>query len=265
MNCQKFESVAGEFARGQMMEAELRSEAIAHTSGCATCASLLRDEELLMRGLRSLAADMSSLEASSSSEARLLNAFRQRQVVVPLPVSRTNRAIWLTAVAALFLLVFSLVAFRWRDSSNETPAQQVTAPQPVQRDETVAVDKNPEPESQKEIGPGESHKRTPRRNLSNSLAFNARAKGSRNRNSNVAANHVSSEVATDFLPLGYMNATTFQDGGQIVRVELPRARLASFGIPVNMDRFNERVKADILVSVDGTARAIRFVQEKRLE
>ena len=60
MNCQKFESVAGEFARGQMMEAELRSEAIAHTSGCATCASLLRDEELLMRGLRSLADSPSS-------------------------------------------------------------------------------------------------------------------------------------------------------------------------------------------------------------
>jgi len=97
------------------------------------------------------------------------------------------------------------------------------------------------------------------------MAFNAKAKESRNRNNNVESNHASSEVATDFLPLGYMNATTFQDGGQIVRVELPRARLASFGIPVNMDRYNERVKADILVGVDGTARAIRFVQEKRLE
>jgi hypothetical protein len=265
MNCQKFESVAGEFARGQMMEAELRNEAIAHTSGCSSCASLLRDEEMLTRGLRSLAADMSSLEASSASEARLLNAFRQRQVVVPLPVSRNNRAIWLTAVAALFLIVFSLVAFRWRGSSNVRPPQQANVVQPSRRNETVAVDKNPEPEPKKEIVTGDSHKRTPRRNLSNSLAFNAKAKESGNRNNNVASNHVSSEVATDFMPLGYMNAATFQDGGQIVRVELPRARLASFGIPVNMDRYNERVKADILVSVDGTARAIRFVQEKRLE
>jgi len=265
MNCQKFESVAGEFARGQMMEAELRSEAIAHTSECSTCASLMRDEEMLTGGLRSLAANMSSLEASSSGEARLLNAFRQRQVVVPLPVSRSNGRYWLTAVAALLLIVFSLVAFRWRGTSNETPPQQATGGQPVKGDETEAVAKNPEPERKKEMVAGQSNKRTPRRKLSNSLAFNAKAKESRNRNNSVDSNHASSEVATDFLPLGYMNATTFQDGGQIVRVELPRARLASFGIPVNMDRYNERVKADILLSVDGTARAIRFVQEKRLQ
>lgn len=265
MNCQKFESVAGEFARGQMMEAELRNEAIAHTSDCSTCASLLRDEEMLTRGLRSLATDMSSVEASSASEARLLKAFRQRQVVVPLPLARSNSRYWLTAVAALLLVVFSLVAFRWRGTSNEAPPQQATGGQPVRRNETLAVDKNTEPESIKVTATGAPTKTTPRRRLNNSLASNPKARESRNRNNNVAANHASNEVATDFMPLGYMNATTFQDGGQIVRVELPRARLASFGIPVNMDRYNERVKADILLSVDGTARAIRFVQEKRPE
>jgi hypothetical protein len=31
-------------------------------------------------------------------------------------------------------------------------------------------------------------------------------------------------------------------------------------LPVNMERYNERVKADVLVSADGLARAIRFVQ-----
>jgi hypothetical protein len=52
----------------------------------------------------------------------------------------------------------------------------------------------------------------------------------------------------------------FQDGGQLVRVELPRSAMASFGLPVNLDRANERVKADVLVGSDGQARAIRFVQ-----
>ena len=51
-----------------------------------------------------------------------------------------------------------------------------------------------------------------------------------------------------------------QDGGQIVRVELPRSTLATFGLPVNMDRYHERVKADVLFGADGQARAIRFVQ-----
>jgi len=67
------------------------------------------------------------------------------------------------------------------------------------------------------------------------------------------------------MPLGYLNPSVLQDGGQIVRVEVPRATLANFGIPVNMDRYNERVRADILVAVDGTPRAIRFVQDKRLQ
>jgi len=68
------------------------------------------------------------------------------------------------------------------------------------------------------------------------------------------------EIATDFIPLRYMNAANLQEGGQIVRVELPRSALANFGLPVNMDRYNERVKADVLYGVDGLAHAIRFVQ-----
>jgi len=51
-----------------------------------------------------------------------------------------------------------------------------------------------------------------------------------------------------------------QDGGQLVRVELPRSALARFGLPVNTERANQRVKADVLFSADGLARAIRFVQ-----
>ena len=74
------------------------------------------------------------------------------------------------------------------------------------------------------------------------------------------ANHVNREIATDFMPLGYVNPTTFQDGGQIVRIELPRSALVSFGLPVNMERYHEKVKADVLLGSDGLAHAIRFVQ-----
>ena len=68
------------------------------------------------------------------------------------------------------------------------------------------------------------------------------------------------EVTTEFMPVGYMSVTILQEGGQIVRVEVPRSRLVNFGLPVNMERSHEKVKADILVGVDGLARAIRFVQ-----
>jgi len=75
------------------------------------------------------------------------------------------------------------------------------------------------------------------------------------------ANHATKEIATDFIPLSYMSAASLQqEGGQIIRVQVPRSALANFGLPVNMDRYNEKVKADVLYGVDGMARAIRFVQ-----
>jgi hypothetical protein len=41
---------------------------------------------------------------------------------------------------------------------------------------------------------------------------------------------------------------------------LPRSALASLGLPMNVERANERVKADVLLGHDGLARAIRFVR-----
>ena len=45
-----------------------------------------------------------------------------------------------------------------------------------------------------------------------------------------------------------------------MRVELPRSALMSFGLPMNMERAGERIKADVVVGEDGLARAIRFVR-----
>ena len=74
-----------------------------------------------------------------------------------------------------------------------------------------------------------------------------------------AINETESEIATHFMPLGY-GPINPQDGGQLVRVELSRTAMLSMGLPVNMDRYGERVKADVLLGPDGLARAIRFVQ-----
>jgi hypothetical protein len=68
------------------------------------------------------------------------------------------------------------------------------------------------------------------------------------------------EIATDFIPL--VQAARFgpAEGGHVVRVEMPRSALVSFGLPVNFERAGGRVKADVLVGDDGIARAIRFVR-----
>jgi hypothetical protein len=48
--------------------------------------------------------------------------------------------------------------------------------------------------------------------------------------------------------------------GELVRVNLPAAAMRTVGLPVREDRLSERVEADVLVSEDGVATAIRFIK-----
>src|SRR5690349_4876677 len=243
MNCQKFESVVSELARGQMMAAEQRAEALSHSDVCDDCAVRLSDEQMLTLGLQSVAAEMESLEAPRGVEAKLLEAFRARPAVEKSAPIRVNQRYWIAALAAMLLIVISLVVFSWtrRPTANPGLAVKQEEPQPKQvaRDiEKPAAPESPQPVKRKRIRPVRSQ---------------------RSETASVA-NHVTKEIATDFIPLSYMSAASFQEGGQIIRVQLPRSALANFGLLVNMDRYNEKVKADVLYGVDGTARAIRFVQ-----
>jgi hypothetical protein len=211
-----------------------------------------RDEEMLTSGLRALAEEMETLGAPDELEAKLRKAFRARQVVVPIARRQSSSRYWLAAVAAVLLIVMSVVVVRWRanrvDGGRQTVAD--TAPQKM-----IDGNNKPSRETPKDVeyqavnAPSKRADRKPVRHAA-----------LRRRENTQVANHATSEIATDFIPLTYMNAATLQDGGQIIRVELPRSALANFGLPVNMERYNEKVKADVLLGVDGMAHAIRFVQ-----
>ena len=249
MNCQRFEIVVSELARGQMMAAEQRGEALAHSDVCEDCATRLRDEEMLTRGLRSLAAEMEPFAASGEVETKLLAAFRSRQVVTPIAARQSSSRYWLAAVAAVLLIVMSVIVVRWRASAVDSPTVAEGTPQ-----KNNDVNNKPSPEPPKDVeyqAVNEPSKRSGKK---------PRRAGLRRPENTQVANHAASEIATDFIPLSYMNTASLQDGGQIIRVELPRSTLANFGLPVNMDRYNQKVKADVLLGVDGMAHAIRFVQ-----
>jgi hypothetical protein len=68
------------------------------------------------------------------------------------------------------------------------------------------------------------------------------------------------EITTEFLPMlpGVDGQTV--ESGRVIRVQMPRAALASFGLPFDVERAEESVKADVLLGEDGLARAIRFVR-----
>jgi hypothetical protein len=78
---------------------------------------------------------------------------------------------------------------------------------------------------------------------------------------NTSARPNEAESVTEFISLvADAPAAPPLESGQLVRVQVPRAALASLGVPLNAERGNEPVKADVLLGGDGLARAIRFVR-----
>jgi hypothetical protein len=214
----------------------------------------MNDEEMLTRGLQKLASEMEALEAPATVEAKVLEAFRAHRKVVPIRRRPSNTLYWLAAVAAMLLIAISVVVLRWNAGTVETPQQAMKQEEP-QNKPKVDDQQTPAPQQLAVAAGDQTSNPLPQRRKLRRI----HAAAYRPDNAQVA-NHVTNEVATDFIPIGYMSAANLQDGGQIVRVQLPRSALANFGLPVNMDRYNEKVKADILLGVDGRAHAIRFVQ-----
>lgn len=250
MNCQRFEQVVSDLARSQMMEADVRAEALAHSEECEHCEMRLRDEEKLTRGLQFLAAGMESVEAPDGVELQLREAFRRRHEVVPVAVNSSRSRYWLVAVAAMLLVVMGVVGMWLSSNAPEKNVAENPSPKQVEAPAGPSGPIEPQPQKAQEQAENRVPKRQPkpvRRSV-------------RKAPETQMANHASNEIATDFMPLGDANALVLQDGGQIIRVRVPRSTLVRFGIPVNMDRYNENVKADVIVGVDGLARAIRFVQ-----
>lgn len=250
MNCQNFEIIINDLARDQIMDVAARDSALGHTSVCGRCAARLADEKMLTAGLRRLAASANAEEAPARVEARLLAALREQKtlspsanVVNPYPHRLRRFAI---AAAAAILVVLALAATRFNQSGKliliEQAQQLNIKDQLAEPSRAVPVERQPvlairnQPRSPQKIN---------------------RQKGQPPHPPDAGATH---EIATDFIPLVHGDSMNLMESGQLVRVELPRSALVSFGLPMDMERANQRVKADVVVGNDGLARAIRFVR-----
>jgi hypothetical protein len=193
-------------------------------------------------------------QAPARVEASLIAAFRERHSAsLPVSVSAPGASRrWLyvaagVAASAVIAILISLIAMQTRSAETSSPEEarnhkeeptEVQAPSPAPGPEKRAVSGNPR-RGVRPIKPVIKSKPTapdanaPRREV---------------------------EIATDFFPLVNREALNQLDSGQLVRVELPRSALMSFGLPMNMERAGERIKADVVVGEDGLARAIRFVR-----
>ena len=197
--------------------------AAAHAEVCRRCSARLAEQREITEALWTLAGAAEGREAPACVEAQLLSAFRRQQ--------RRTRAWPVLAAAAGIVLLIGAVALR---SLRQHPSGRADAPLPLveaRLDAPARPVPAPAPQPPKKRRPPRAAPVVNRR-----------------------------EVATDFFPMIYGDALDPLEGGQVVRIRLPRSALMSFGLPVNQEQPAGRVDADVLLGEDGMARVIRFVK-----
>lgn len=267
MSCEEFEAVVTELARSEIMDPANRANALAHGAQCGRCQKALAEQSQLTQALREMA-EQNSLQAPTRVERALLEALRDQTYARSGWRVEGRWRYWISAAAAVLLIVLGLLV--WRVLSVRQRAQLAKSKE--------AVSGSASPDQQLSIITGGTRAPKPvstsanqrPRSKGRSLALRRVTTNEVKRNMEepvavIATNAVSKEVVTDFVPVGYGNPLDLQDGGQLIRVELPRYALARFGLPMNMNRVDERVKADVLIGPDGLARAIRFVNSVNYE
>lgn len=253
MNCQRFEDVVNDIAREQILDVNVRSEALGHARECRQCSVRLEDELAITLRLRDFATSFKPAGASERVRARLLSAFAELSSVSSPPL-RSRQLYWVSAIAAMLLIMLAVSIFQLRrarpskGAANDVAVIYESPPPPSPSSSSMSssvVDQNVSSlKTQKTVLTAP--------NVRHGARITNRAKPTEAGGNN--------EIATDFLPVTYGGVANLEDGGRMVRVELPRSAMASFGLPVNMDRANEIVKANVLLGVDGLAHAIRFVR-----
>lgn len=261
MNCQTFENSLTDLARQHPLEATAQAEALEHGRSCSSCALRLDEQRALTVELRGLAAEMKTVQTPSHVESRLMEAFREGSR--PPQRNATTRAWYaVAAVAAVLLVVFGVVALRLSWTPQTSPlALETVNHKPVKNDAPPPVSPEvrpiPEPVPFKPVA---AHQHSSRRIARHRVKRPQNSSSTSESTTAANANTAAAEVTTQFMQLGDVSMANLQEGAQLVRVEMPRYAMARFGLPVNMERYDERVKADVWLGADGLARAIRFVQ-----
>jgi hypothetical protein len=226
MDCTQFGEVIHDLERPGTEGFALREAALAHAESCSQCARLMTETESLDAALRALAGSEGRQQAPPRVEAALIEEFHRRKTAASR--SRVRRQVATLSAAAVLLLALGLSLHYWpAHNSNDAPVPNEAAKAPVPAVSTVAA-------------PAVSEQQ-------DALLENQAD---------------DSESATDFVRLPYADDPTALEDGAVVRVMMPRAALASFGFPVAAMESGDTVRADMIVSADGTPQAIRLVSQE---
>jgi hypothetical protein len=256
MNCQAFENSMMDLIRENALEEAEREELLSHAASCVRCSASLANQQALSAVFR-LAIEEDG-EVPAHLETKVVSAYRARLVQKrqPMPTASVWRAApggyWAIA-AALLVVVLAAVAFR---SLRTTVPQQTEVARQSQNES--APDAN--------HAAGKAATSTAAEPKHDPLPFVVQpmtaAKKAMAEPPASDTQPQAEEVATDFFALTSGTEIAALESGQIVRVLLPRNAMASYGLPVNPERMDKPVAAQVLISQDGVARAIRFLSDQ---
>ena len=197
-----------------------------------------RQDSLVSERLSELRRAMSKEVAPERVKPAVLLAFREAKY-------KRQRTVWLTwgAIAASALVAIASVWYARAGHVDRSPAiaSNRVAPPPSATRNSVSN------EESRAVRPVTAKRDAPARTRRRAVA---RVKRPANRG----------EIATEFFALPFAPPLDPTDGGHVVRVSLPRGAMRSVGLPVDEDRWYERVPADVVLGQDGLARAVRFVK-----
>jgi hypothetical protein len=246
--CEEVREILVAVARGEMVSAAGQRFLREHAESCSACRCRLANERMLSAGLTAMAAASDGVP-SAAVRAALMAEFRRRRTVTPMPRIWTQRAKWLAVAAvaaAVLLAVFLSIGHR-----AQKPVEAVRAPStmaPPQPPVTASI-KPPVPPSL----PAETKAAVP-------VKHRAASHPRRVVKKDPAPQEEPAEVASEFLEIPYVEPLRPEQRADVFRVQIPRANMAVFGLPVTGGRLDARVTADILMGEDGVVRAIRFIR-----
>ena len=251
MKCSDFELIVPNLARNR--SDDLPAErALAHAEGCDRCATRLVHERVLSYGVRAVIADIADHEPSAQVETALLAAFNTHFSQKPsstffstLLSRRPRLSLSLAFVFAVLLVLIPIPPIFWLHSRSITRVQEVISQHPSTGSvPSLSVDQGAAVKPRPVAGTSQRQKSKRRSNVNHPSVTKLNAP----------------EEVTEFLPLADGEDLTSLEAAQVVRVELPVSALMDLGLRVGPEISPGKVKADILVGHDGSARAIRFVR-----
>ena len=221
MNCASFEEIVHSLVRYELLDLDLREQAMLHADACAACGARLATAQALADATEfaraSLYAEQAPQRVSDEMMAEYRRAHDPRRVGM-------HVARWALAAAAVVALSFG----GWFAVERLRTNDRVEAPQ------TARVSKAPV-----EASAGNGAASTP-------LV--------------AAAAMPDSNLLADFEPVPFAGDFDPSDPAMIVHVQLTRAALGKLGYEVEKGKGKEVVEADVLVGVDGWPRAVRVSQ-----